>query len=146
MTDDKKSGWTKFSFAQSIDDLIEHGPSLPVSVGALPFDANAARPALAQIDTGATSSAISRRLAEDLGLKIVSDAVAHMPGLESVVTPCYRVFLILPFADIPELIVADLPTLQPPHDVLLGRDILARCRLGVDFTTGVTCIHLKLDG
>jgi hypothetical protein len=38
---------------------------------------------------------------------------------------------------------AGLPSLPPPHDVLIGRDILAKYRIAIDFTTGAFCLHFK---
>lgn len=139
MTDDKETGWTKIQIRQPDDEVIKYGPSIEVTVAALEGPAIAA---LAQIDTGAQGTGISPRLAKKLGLKSVASGIAHQAGYPSVRVPYFKVRLSLPSIDL-EMEVVGLATLERPHDVLLGRDILSKCRLTVDFMEGVTSLHIK---
>lgn len=140
MANDEKSIWTKFGFNQPIKSLIEHGPAAPVGIG--PAGSQTSISALAQIDTGAAGCGISPRLVKRLNLQPVGSGTIHEAGREPVTADFFFVRLTLPAMNI-ELNVAGLPSLALPHDVLIGRDVLARFRLLVDFTSGVTQLHFK---
>jgi predicted aspartyl protease len=141
MTDNKEPGWAKIRNTQAVDDLVKYGPSIEVGIAPIPFGTGR-RSALAQIDTGAGGTAISPRLARKLNLKPVAKGTAHQAGLPPITAQYFRVRLFLPSTDI-EMEVVGFATLNPPHDVLIGRDVLANCRLAVDFLSGVTCLHIK---
>jgi predicted aspartyl protease len=142
MTDDEESGWAKIRFTQPIDDLIKYVPSIKVGVVALPIDGTERMTVVALIDTGAAGTAISPRLARVLNREPIGFGTAHEAGREPITVPYFKIRLYLFSAEI-ELEVAGLPSLDPPHDILIGRDILADCRLVVDFISGSTSLHIK---
>jgi len=147
MADDEKSRWTKISITQPVDELLKHGPSFKLQARSLVGGGVVS--ALAQIDTGAAGSAISLRLAERLGLDPVGHGSVHQPVGPTLHAPYFGVSLQLPPPDGVrlavnfEIEVVGLATLDPPHDVLIGRDILASCRLAVDFVGGTTSLHVR---
>lgn len=140
MADNKKSIWSKITVRQPINDLVQHGPTIAVEVSGIQGGTRVK--ALAQIDTGAAGTGISQGLAITLGLKAIAWGGVHQPGLEEFQAPYFRVRLTLPIGDI-ETEVVGLVTLDPPHDILIGRDVLTRCRLTVDFTSGITEFRIK---
>lgn len=99
-------------------------------------------PALALVDTGAAGSAISIRLAQELSLEQIDSGELREAGREVVRAPYFKARLKLPPNVDIEIDLIGLP-MEVPHDVLIGRDILASCRLTVDFTSGVTCVHIR---
>ena len=147
MMDDEESGWSKINIKQSVDDLIRYGPGLKIGIAAFPYVADAPKLVLAQIDTGASGTGISPKLVAELGL------VPHGPpgeireaGRDPIIASYFRVGIFLP--SIPEpvelkLEVVGLPSLPPPHDILIGRDVLSRCKLGIDFIAGRTKLQIK---
>jgi predicted aspartyl protease len=141
MTNDKEAGWAKITFRQTVDELIQNGPTIEIGVTCID-SGNGAR-VLAQIDTGAAGTGVSAKLAERLGLMPYGEhGEIHEAGRERLVVPYHFVRLTLPHADI-EHEVACLPSLGAPHDVLIGRDILANSRLVVDFIAGVVGLHIR---
>lgn len=142
MTDDKEAAWAKIAIRQPIDELIKHGPSLKIGILPVPSIGNAVG-ALAQIDTGAAGTGLSPRLVSALSLPPTGDGEIREPGREIISVKFYRVRLILPSRLDVEVEVAGLPSLAEPHDILIGRDILAEARLLVDFTDGITRLHFK---
>jgi hypothetical protein len=141
MTDNKEPLWSKICLRQPVDDIVKYGPSIEVNVSAI--DGGPRIKALAQIDTGAAGSGISKKLAAKLKLRPTGAGEIHQPGLPSTVAPYFRVRIALPIAGDIEVEVTGLATLDPPHDVLIGRDILALCRLAIDFTDGTTTLHIR---
>ena len=142
MTDDEEAAWAKIVFEQSVEDILKHGPTLDIGIAPLPFVGKGMTTVRAQIDTGAICSGLRPGLANELGLNKVGEATAHVGGLQPVVASCYSARLFLASTEV-DLEMVDLATLDPPHDVLIGRDILANCRLIVDFTSGLTALHIK---
>jgi hypothetical protein len=140
MTDDEKALWSKVTVRQPIDELIQHGPTIAVVVSAV--DGGPSFKALAQFDTGAAGTGISKPLALKLALKPIAWGGVHQPGFEQFEAPYFRARIALPIGDI-ETDVVGLVTLDPPHDVLIGRDVLKYCRLTIDFTTGLTEFRIK---
>lgn len=142
MANDKEPTGAKITLTQSVDDLIQNGPTMKVGIAALPFDPAMMSVVLAQIDTGAHGTAVSPRIANSLGLKEIDRGEVHEAGRDPIVASYYRVRLRMPGTDI-EIDVVGLPTLREPHDVLIGRDVLANCRLAIDFANGKTWLHIK---
>jgi len=140
MANDKEPVWSKIKLRQSVDDILKYGPSIEVIVSDVIGGPNVN--ALAQIDTGAAGTGISKPLATALNLKPGGRGEVHQPGLPPIHAPYFRVRIALPSGDI-ETDVVGLITLDPPHDILIGRDFLARCRLTVDFTAGTTTLHIR---
>lgn len=141
MANNDKPAWIKSGFEQTVENLYDIGPSARVTVSAR--ERGATRYAvIAQIDTGAGGTGISPRLAEKLGIAPVDSGLIHEAGREPIAALYYPVSLALgPM--VVELEVAGLPSLGDPHDVLVGRDVLGKFRLIVDFTTGQTQLHFK---
>jgi hypothetical protein len=144
MMDEREPRWTKIEFRQPVDDLLKYGPSIEVDVAALEGEDTTAASAraLAQIDTGAGGTGISPRLATKLRLIPIASGIVHQPGMTGIRVPYFNVRLSLPSAQL-DMEVVGFPTLQPPHDILIGRDILSNCRLAVDFVSGLTCLLIK---
>ena len=142
MTDDEKAAWAKIRITQTVDELIKYGPSIKIGIAPVPFEGAGLVTVLAQIDTGAAGSGMSPRLTRKLGLKPIDSGEIHEAGRTPIIAPYFRVRLILPSTDI-ETDIVGLPSLNPPHDVLIGRDILTNCRLIVDFTSGLTALHIR---
>ena len=139
MTNDE-AGWTEIRIRQPLDEFAKYGPTIEVSVSAI--EGNEAVKVLAQIDTGAAGTGISKRLAQKLALQQIGKGAVHQPGLPEITAPYFRVKLSFPSIEI-ESDVVGLITLDPPHDILIGRDILANSRMIVDFTKGVTLVQFK---
>ena len=142
MADNEEPVWAKIDFRQNVDDLVQYGPSLKVGISADPFVGGEMASACSQIDTGAAGTGISTRLAERLGLVAIDHGELHHPGGDPIVAPAFKVRLYLPGAEL-NLEVIGLSTLDPPHDVLIGRDVLASCRLVVDFSRGMVGLDIK---
>lgn len=144
MADDEEASWAKIRITQPVDEIIQYGPSIKIGVAPVPFQGEGTTIVLAQIDTGAAGTGISARLARKLNLKPVGFGEVHEAGRNPIKAPYFKVRLSLPSTDI-ESEVVGLATLDPPHDVLIGRDLLANCRLVVDFLSGLTVLHIKGD-
>lgn len=142
MTNDEEAAWAKISIKQTVDELIEFGPSIKAGIAPVPFKGTGMTCVLAQIDTGARGSGISPRLARKLNLSPMENVEVHLPGRGPITAPAFKVRLFLPSTDI-EVDVVGLATLDPPHDILIGRDILSSCQLIVDFTSGLTGLHIR---
>jgi predicted aspartyl protease len=123
MTDDKEPIWSQVRIRQPVDDIIQYGPSIEVDVSAI--DGGPRIKALAQIDTGAHGTAISTRLALKLDLRQIGAGEIRQPGLAPIVSPYFRVRVTLPIAGDIETDVAGLSSLSLPHDILIGRNVLA---------------------
>lgn len=110
---------------------------MPASV----VNRDASRKAILQIDTGASHSCISPRIASDLGLaplpvqtRLIGESKTNdVPVYHCVVRP-------EPFGEI-ELNLAAPERLHYAPIVLFGRDVLASCVLNVDFRAGVWELH-----
>jgi predicted aspartyl protease len=124
MTDDKEPGWTKVNVRQPPEEMREYGPSLQVGIAATPYTGGNIVTALAQIDTGASGTAVSTRIANLLNLEPTGEGEVREAGREPVTGYYAKVRLFLPGTDI-ELDVVGLSSLHPPHEVLIGRDILS---------------------
>ena len=142
MTDDEEAAWAKIRITQTVDELLKFGPSVEIGIAPVPFEGKGLITVLAQIDTGAAGSGMSPRLTRKLNLKPVGKGEIREVGREPIVVNYFRVRLFLPSTDI-ETDIVGLPSLDPPHDVLIGRDILANCRLIIDFPRGLTGLHIK---
>ncbi len=142
MTNNEEAGWTKINFRQPPDKLREHGPSIGLGISAAPYAGGNIINTLAQIDTGAGGTAISTRIAALLNLGPTGKGEVREAGREPIVGYYAKVRLLIPGAYI-ELEVVALSSLHPPHEILIGRDILSNCRLFVDFVGGLTSLHIK---
>jgi len=141
MTNDEKPRWTKINIKQPVQDLIEYGPSF--EMGVTSTTTGETIKVLAQLDTGAAGTGVSKRLSQRLALMPHGAwGEVHEAGREPLVVPYHLVRLGFPHGDF-ELEAACLPSLGEPHDVLIGRDILKKCRLDIDFTTGVTTLLIR---
>lgn len=93
-------------------------------------------------DTGATSSVITRKVVEALGLKPVSIAKAHTPSGEDVAY-CYYIDLFLPNrVVIRNLLVMEL---EPAGcDILIGMDVIGQGDFAVTNYQGKTTFSFRL--
>jgi hypothetical protein len=140
MTDNEESVWAKIAIRQSVHDLRKHGPTF--EVGVTDIATGTSKRVYAQIDTGADHTCVSPVLARALHLKAIDICIVRQPNEPVRGAPYFKVRLSLPLADI-DLDVALLTTLDAPHDVLIGRDILANSRLSIDFASGATDLHIR---
>jgi predicted aspartyl protease len=140
MTDNEEPRWAKITIRQSVDDLRKHGPTVEVFV--TDIQTGARKGVIAQIDTGADGTCISPRLARALALKAADTCLVHQADKPTMLMPYFEIKLSLPLIDV-NLKVATLSDLNGPHDILIGRDVLANSRLTVDFTSGVTDLHVR---
>jgi hypothetical protein len=143
MTDDEEPGWTKIRITQPINDLIKNGPSIRVGIAPMPFEGPGMTSVLALIDTGTSGTGISPRLRSKLALKPIDVGFAHEAGREPIEGHYFKVRLFFPAGIQVDIDVFGLPSVTTNHDILIGRDILASCRLAVDFVSGVTRLHFK---
>lgn len=141
MTDNDKPVWTETRFRQPVDDLCQYGPTIVVDVAAHPFAGGPMQRVKGQIDTGAHGTALSIRLIERLSLSPCEFGVIQEAGRDPIDAPKYMVRLAIPDMDL-DLKVTGLK-MGSIHDVLIGRDVLSRYRLVVDFTTGRFQLHFK---
>lgn len=142
MSDDDETGWAKVELRQSVEDLIQHGPTIEIGIGPSPYLGRGQIRVRAQIDTGAVCSGLRPGLAQKLGLSKVGNAIARIAGLAPIETPLYAAMFFMPFGDI-DLNVIDVGSMDTYHGALIGRDILESCRLNINFLTGVTTLHIK---
>lgn len=142
MANDKEAAWTQVRINQSVEELRKYGPSLRVAISPVP-DPTRTIHSLAQIDTGAHGTALNPRICRELGLTPFGEFVINEAGRAPIVGDRYRVRLFLPPAIDIEMDIAAMPSLHPPHEVLIGRDVLSGGRMMVDFTTGVTVLQFK---
>lgn len=139
MADNEKTAWTKIHVTQPIDELFKHGPTVEVGI-------RASRDLIVQalIDTGSPITVISQSLANCLNLNPTGKGDFREVGRESISADCFDLKLFWPGTGVGfELNVACLPIREPPHDLLIGRDILAICRLAIDFTTGIVGLEIR---
>jgi predicted aspartyl protease len=142
MADDEKPRWTKIDLAQTVDDIFEHGPTLPIKIRAGHLKGGIVQ-VLALIDTGASATGLSPRLVQKLVLVPFDHGAIQEAGREPIEAARFEVSILLEPSRYIDALAVGLPSLAAPHDVIVGRDVLARCRLDVNFTTGVTSIHFK---
>jgi hypothetical protein len=143
MTNNEEPRWSKIAISQTVDELAEYGPTIRVVVRNP--ETSMSLEVSAQIDTGASETAITSALAERLRLNACTVGGTQQAGSEARDTQYFGIKLFLLGTDIPDLDmeVAGLPGVAPPHDVLIGRDILQHSMMLVDFFTGETTIHLS---
>lgn len=145
MAENDEPRWIKTGFNQPVDDLIKNGPTATVEIAALPYATGDRVWAFsALIDTGASGTGISPRVVREVGLRPTGSGVIREAGREPLTTNLYRARLSLPYIHLDLPTIAGLPTMAPPHDIIVGRDVLRRVRLSVDFTTGVTRLHFRV--
>lgn len=142
MASDKKPTWSKIRIRQSVQDLRQYGPCIEVTVSAALGDHLTVQ-ALALLDSGAHSTGISPRLMRRLNLRPFTEGLIHEAGREPIRAPMFYICVSFPSFHANGLAVAGLPSLAPPHDVVVGRDVLANCRLLIDFGSGATRLHFK---
>lgn len=153
MTDDKEPVWAKIGLRQGVDDLIKYGPTIRAAICDVTSKSNTVN-VLAQIDTGASMSGISPNVVRRLQLRGHGAGDIVEAGRERITVDFHEVDIVMAFRNPPSgalhsmsirCEVAGLPSLAPPHDLLIGRDILGQFRLLVDFTTGTTQLHLRQE-
>ncbi len=143
MTDDEKARWSEINIHQPIESLVQHGPTLKVGISGVPFTGDNIIQAAAQIDTGASNCGISERLIKRLSLEpLPGEFLTVEAGREPIARKAYWVRLRLPVMEV-EVEAYSLPSLTDPHDFLIGRDVLANCRIMVDFTSGQVKLHFR---
>ena len=143
MADNEEAAWAKININQTVDDLLKYGPSIKIGIAPVPFTGEGMMTVCAQIDTGADGTGMSPRLTSKLNLRPVDTGTIHEAGREAITASFFKVRLFIPPSAEIDTDIAGLPSLNPPHDVLIGRDILSSCRLLIDFTRGVTGLHFK---
>lgn len=131
--------WIKTSFEQTRADLFAYGPTAPVGISEV-GKRQATLQAVALIDTGAAGTGISPKLAAKLNLQPIGTGLIHEAGREPIAADIFEARLFFPGMDV-ELDIAGLPSLAEPHDMIVGRDVLAQARISVDFTTGITLLQ-----
>jgi hypothetical protein len=128
----------KLTVMMSTEELRHLGPTAELLFGPI---GGSLSPVRAQFDTGANHSCISAALAANLGpptdqiLQVAAGGIAHN-------VPVHRCSLEFPGGTKLDADFAVLGHLAPPHDVLIGRDILALGRFEVDFKAGVWTLQL----
>jgi hypothetical protein len=143
MAESEKPKWLRHRFSHSVEHMLLYGPGMKVGIAALPFVEGSLTTVIAQIDTGAHGSAISPNIVKKLKLEPTGGlSEVRQAGYAPYFADYYGVRLALPHIDI-DLDIAGLKTLEPPHDVLIGRDILASYRLSIDFTIGLVELHFR---
>lgn len=121
------------------EELRRFGPITCVSIRE--EGGEKAEQALAQIDTAASHSCIGERMLALLAPRVVGLIRTHHAGYEPNEFPVHR--CVIAFENGTQ-IASDftaLPSLSPAYDVLIGRDILSRCRFLVDFAAGSWELH-----
>lgn len=140
MADDDKTVWAKVGFHQPVDDLIQHGPTAPVDIRVA---GQSAFQALALFDTGAAGTGLSPALVARLGIVPTGEGFIHEAGREPIAAHFFPVHIAIPGLPWVELDAEGLPSLAPPHDILIGRDVLASFRFSIDFTEGRVALHFR---
>lgn len=133
-------GWVELNTTMSVAELRQFGPTTDLKVrsaaGGEYFEV------LAQIDTGASHSCVGPALAAKLGGP-TGQLLQHQAGGQPAYAPQHSCEILLPTGNVVNVDLTVLAGLSDPHQVLIGRDVLAFCRLVVDFTTGKWSLHLK---
>ena len=130
MSSDESGAWIDIGWTQT--DLFEIGPSFVVQVRS----PHGVHTVLAQIDTGATVSAISPSLFQKLGVVPHDFGEFRVAYEKAVPAPIVRAVMGLPEGSEVEMEFAVLVQVGEPHDVLIGRDFLRACSLHIDFIGG----------
>lgn len=131
-----------FSTQSAVELLIKHGPCFEVGIQAL--DASMQHPVsdrfeniVALIDTGATHSCISDRLANRFMVDAVDRTHQAAAGFEPVFVDSWTCKIFFPYD---RIILTNkfalLAHLAEPHDIVIGRDILRDTILNINFLTG----------
>lgn len=144
MTDPESDEWIKIRGKQPIGQICKFGPSVPVEISSL--DNSTIEKAIALIDTGASHSCITPQLFERLRLTQIGTANLHTPGREPNHVPICRARLHLPGGTQLEGNFTVSTGLVKPISLLIGRDILQRCRLAIDFTKGSVELDIREGG
>jgi predicted aspartyl protease len=141
---DPEKKWIEIRGTQDVGQICKFGPLTPIEIS--PLDNSSKERTLALIDTGASHSCISSRLIERLKLVECGTVTQHTVGGDPKRVPIYGVRMLLPGgADIQgEFASATFPVNQR-HDLLIGRDILQRCRLEINFTRGKVNLDINPD-
>ena len=111
MTDDEETTWTKINIRQSIDDLIEFGPTLKIGIAPIPFEGAGMTSVFAQIDTGASGTGMSPLLTKELSLDPIDSGTMIEPGRDPITAPIFKVRLFIASHEIDTEIVG-LPSLN----------------------------------
>jgi predicted aspartyl protease len=131
--------WVTISDQVTPEDLQRDGITLHLAIAPM-TDLKQQHNVLAEIDTGATHTAISLELANALRESgIVPSGYGHQRHAQEArprISEFFRCLVIFPGGTLVETDATVLPRSIKPHDVLIGRDILKRCRLTVDYSTG----------
>jgi hypothetical protein len=138
----RRRRWTKLKTQTSPQELSEVGICLRVRIEA--DGINPVEDVFVQIDPGAEESCFRPGFIESLGIDPIGwRRNPHFPEAGSERIYRFRVKVVFPTGT--ERIVdgAVLSWLNPPYDMLIGRDILSGCRLSCDFTTGKWELHFK---
>jgi predicted aspartyl protease len=141
MTDDAK--WITLSDKVTPADLREHGITLAVTIAPVLNPARRTE-VLAEIDTGANQSAISRELARAFGVNPSGyGRQHHAQARGATLAAFFRCLVTFPGGGFVEIHATVLPRSIKPHDVLIGRDVLTSCRLSVDYVLGEWSLALR---
>jgi hypothetical protein len=119
--------------------LIANGPTIALSLRALLPDGSSGTlisNLLAQFDTGASRSCITLAVATKLGTQPSSVTASRIAGDQELALPTYKCAFVFPDGTTWATEIPALSYLGPPHDILIGRDLMNNSRLLVDFTTG----------
>ncbi|MBI2586717.1 MAG: hypothetical protein HYW28_12740 [Rhodospirillales bacterium] len=136
------NGWTVLDTNLAAEHVRRFGPTIAIDIWSVNQTVKL-QDVLAQIDFGASHSCISPRLAPRLNVEPIGVLNTQIAGLKPEDIPVFRCGVTFPTGTKIEGDFAILPHLAEPHDVLIGRNILANCRVIVDFTSGNIQIHFK---
>jgi predicted aspartyl protease len=136
-------GWRILRTKMTPTELRNIGPTLEVTL-ADPATPRKTRSVYALIDTGASHSHVSQRLAAMFTSPATGRFRQSLAGGETNDIPAFGALITLPDGVAIETEIGVLARLQPPHDLLIGRNLLRACRVIVDFTSGVWALALKI--
>jgi predicted aspartyl protease len=143
MANNEEATWPEVRVSDKPDDLRHFGPTITIGIAPLPFIGIGMQTVRALIDTGAHGTAITPSVAKSFGVAPIREAEIREAGRQPMPAKVYRARLFLTSTIEIDAEVHTLPNLSPPHDVLIGRNVLAGTTLGIDFIGGFWFLQVK---
>jgi hypothetical protein len=144
MADDKEAVWTKIELRQPPEEIVKFSPMISLRMARLdPMDCmvGPVSKVIGLLDSGASIAGLEPEPVKRLGLERIREAVIHEAGRPPIETLTYRVRLSIGSLS-SRLFATGLLWLGCEYNLIVGRNVLANCRVDFAFTSGQTTLWL----